>query len=97
MKTHGVLALVVALLCCLILVGVVLAEGSPNYGLAWNVVAGSGGTSQSPHYLLSGTGGQGAAGMGTSAHYRLGGGFWYGCGIPVPSGRTVYLPTILKQ
>jgi len=97
MNKHRAVALLAVLLCCLVLVGGVLAEGSPNYDLSWRVVAGGGGTSESPHYLLNGTSGQGMAGMGTSAHYRLGGGFWYGLGIPVPPGRTLYLPTILKQ
>ncbi len=97
MNMHRVAALVVALLCCLALVGVVLAQGSPHYGLSWTVVAEGGGTSQSPHYTLSGTGGQGAPGAAASGHYRVGSGFWYAFGIPVLPGHKLYLPLILRQ
>jgi hypothetical protein len=86
----------VALLCCLILGGAVLAQGSPNYGLSWSVTAGGGGTSQSAGYVLSGTNGQGVAGVSASANYRLGGGFWYGFGMPAALGHRLYLPAILK-
>jgi len=86
----------VALLCCLILGGAVLAQGSPNYDLTWNVVAGGGGTSQSAGYVLSGTNGQGVAGVSASANYRLGGGFWYGFGMPAALEHRLYLPSILK-
>ena len=88
--------MLVALLCCLILGGAALAQGSPNYGLTWNVVAGGGGTSQSAGYVLSGTNGQGVAGVSASANYRLGGGFWYGFGMPAAPEHKLYLPAILK-
>ena len=88
--------MLVALLGCLILVSVVVAQGSSNYGLTWNVVAGGGGTSQSPHYVISATVGQGAPGAASSGHYRLGGGFWYGFGIPAAPKYKLYLPSILK-
>jgi len=87
---------VVALLCCLALVSVVAAQGAPNYGLSWNVLAGGGGTSHSSHYVLSGTSGQGAPGAAASAHYRLGGGFWYGFGVPAAPQFELYLPSIVK-
>ena len=96
MNTHRAVSLLVALLCCLILGGAVLAQGSPSYGLTWNVVAGGGGTSHSPHFVLSGTSGQGAPGAASSANYRLGGGFWYGFGMPAALGHRLYLPAILK-
>ena len=89
-------AVLVALLCCLILGGAVLAQGSPDYDLTWNVVAGGGGTSHSPHFVLSGTSGQGAPGAAFSANYRLGGGFWYGFGMPAALDHRLYLPSILK-
>lgn len=86
----------VALLCCLALVGVVVAQGSPNYGLTWSVIAGGGGMSQSSHFILSGSNGQGAPGVAASGHYRLGGGFWYGFGLPAAPQFELYMPTILK-
>jgi len=96
MNTPRTLVPLTALLCCLVLVGVVMAQGSPNYDLSWNVIGG-GGTFQSPHYVLSATGGQGSAGAMSSAHYRLGCGFWYAFGLPAPAEHEIYLPSILKN
>jgi hypothetical protein len=96
MNTHRAVSLLAALLCCLALVSVVVAQGSSNYGLSWSVTAGGGGTSQSAGYVLSGTNGQGVAGAAFSANYRLGGGFWYGFGMPAALEHRLYLPAILK-
>jgi hypothetical protein len=101
-KYHAV-ALLVALLCGLALVGIVtfalpsasLADSSANYGLSWYVLADGGGKSQSAHYILSGTNGQGAPGAAVSSHYKLGSGFWYGF-IAKPAYK-LFLPLIMKK
>lgn len=111
MNKYRVVALLVALLCGLALVGIVaftlpsasafaplsasLADSSANYGLSWYVLAGGGGKSQSAHYVLSGTNGQGAPGAAASSHYRLGSGFWYG--FPARPGYKLFLPLIMKK
>ncbi len=96
MNTHRPVILLATLLSGLMLVSTVMAQGSANYGLSWNVIAGGGGTSQSSHYVLSGTIGQGVVGASVSARYRLAGGFWHASGVLAPP-RRLYLPVILKQ
>lgn len=105
MPAHHAWAWLVALLCLLLLVGMAtftptdtsLAQGSSQYRLSWNVIAGGGGASHSSQYALSGTTGQTAPGAATSPYYRLGSGFWYGFGMRAVPGYKLYLPSILKQ
>jgi len=105
MNKYRVMALLVALLCGLALVGVVAftlpnassADSSANYGLSWYVLAGGGGTSQSAHYALGGTNGQGAPGAAVSSHYKLGSGFWYGFVAKAPPAYKLFLPLIMKN
>jgi len=113
MNKYRVLALLVALLCGLAVVGIAaftlpnasafaplsagLADGSANYGLSWYVLAGGGGQSQSAHYALAGTNGQGAPGAAVSSHYKLGSGFWYGFVAKAPPAYKLFLPLIMKN
>lgn len=94
MTRHRVIALLTAVLCCLILVGVTLAQGSTSYRLTWSVVASGGdSTSRSANYILGGTAGQGAPGEAVSASYKLGSGFWHG----VPMQYDIYLPIVMRD
>ena len=82
-----------ALLACLLLVGVVGAQVSPNHDLSWHVVAGGGREwMASGSYQVNGTLGQFAIGPATSTGHFLGAGYWYG----VERGVALYLPIIIK-
>ena len=97
MKKHRLVAVLAALCCCLVMVSIVLAQGSAHFKLLWSVFGGGGGASQSAHYALSGTLGQEATGVSASANNRLGSGFWYAYGSP-PQPQVSYrihLPLIL--
>ena len=105
MNKYRVVAMLVALLCGLALIGIVactlpnasLADSAANYGLSWYVLAGGGGKAQSAHYILSGTNGQGAPGAAVSSHYKLGSGFWYGFVAKAPPAYKLFLPLIMKN
>jgi len=91
------LVLVTALLCCLLLVAVALAERSPGYDLSWWTVDGGGYTfSTGGSYTLGGTVGQPDAGEMRSDPYTLGGGFWGG-GAMAAWQYSLYLPVVLKN
>ncbi len=97
MKKHRVAGVLLALLCCLALVGVVLAQTSAHYGLTWSVIAGGGGTSQSAHYVLSGSNGQWVAGGSASNQYKVGSGFWATYGVPPPPPSfKIHMPLIVS-
>jgi hypothetical protein len=87
------LALLVALLCVLVLVGAALAQSSTSYDLAWHVVGSGGVEMASATYVMEGTIGQVLVHQAGSDHYGLVGGYWY----PFGSDRyTVYLPLLLR-
>lgn len=79
-----------------IVAGGVVAQGSAHYQMPWSAMGAGGGTSSSTHYTLVGTIGQGVTGAGASTHYKLGAGFWPGFSLPVPGGRPVYIPFVVK-
>lgn len=95
MDKRRAVTLLAVLLCCLVLVGDVLA-GS-GYDLSWWTVDGGGGSSSGGSYVLGGTAGQADVGPAMSGDgYQLVGGFWGGA----PSGGLIfgaYLPVIVRQ
>jgi hypothetical protein len=99
MKKHRVLAVLAALACCLLLVSVVLAQGSTHFRMLASVFGGGGGSSHSTHYAVSGTLGQPATGLSAGNYNRLGSGFWYTYGSPPQPqvGYRVYLPLIVSN
>jgi hypothetical protein len=92
-KTRSV-ALAAALLCCLALTGVALAEMySDNYGVPWDARYGGGGLTSSDNYAINGTVGQGAIGWINSDNYGVGAGYWYGAIVEY----RIYLPLVLRS
>jgi len=97
MRTKIVIALA-TLLCCLLVAGVVLANGIPN--INWWVIGGGGGHAEAGIYTLDATIGQAVMGVATDGGYELCSGFW--CGVvapapPLPPAHKIYLPIILKN
>jgi hypothetical protein len=83
-----------ALLCCLLLVGVALAQTSTSYDLTWNVIAGGGGSISSTSYAINSTIGQPVVGASESENYRTEAGFWGGA---LAVEYRIYLPIVLKN
>jgi hypothetical protein len=94
MKDRKSLALLAALLCFLLLVGVALAQTSASYDLTWNVIAGGGGPITGGGYAINSTIGQPVVGVAKDTGYELCSGFW--CGAAVVEYR-IYLPIVLKN
>lgn len=89
--------LVAALLCCLLLVGVALAQTPTGYGLSWWTVDGGGATfSSEGAYALGGTIGQPEAGAVWGHNYTMSGGFW-GSGAVTAGEVHLYLPVVLRN
>jgi hypothetical protein len=84
-------AILLALLCCLALARVVLAQG--GYDLSWWTVDGGGSVSSGGGYTLSGTIGQSDVGALAVGGYSLFGGFWGGLLARYGS----YLPLIMRN
>jgi uncharacterized membrane protein YccF (DUF307 family) len=94
MSKRRVFALLMGLICCLLLVGVVLAQTSASYDLTWNVIAGGGGPISSTSYAINSTIGQAAVGRVGNSTFELCSGFW--CGAAVVEYE-IYLPIVLKN
>ncbi len=62
-----------------------LAQSSDNFDLAWHVIAGGGGQSESGAYTLGATMGQPAVGGLSDSGYRLEAGFWPGISVESPT------------
>jgi hypothetical protein len=77
----------------LVVVSVALAQTGGGYDLTWWTVDGGGSTLAGGSYTLRGTAGQPDAATWQGDTYTLSGGFW---GRAAPTGRTVYLPIVLK-
>jgi hypothetical protein len=82
------------LLCCLLLVGVALAQTSASYDLSWNVIAGGGGSISSTSYAINSIIGQPVVGASESENYRTEAGFWGGA---LAVEYKIYLPVVLKN
>ena len=79
MKKRKAIVLAAALLCCLVLVSVVLAQASANYKLQRRVLANAGGAMDSASYGLNFTLGQPSAiGPSHSTNFGLYAGYWAG-------------------
>jgi hypothetical protein len=89
------LAVVIALLCTVTLVGGSLALSSGQYRLDWftPLTSGGGGAASSDQYGINLTVGQTARGTLSSANYKLCLGYW--CGVA--PGYRIYLPLILRN
>ena len=99
MNKGKITALAAALLCGLLVAGVVWAMSSANYAIEWDVIGGGGGPMSSASYALNGTAGQAAIGISESGSYRLGSGYWYGVVAPAPPPPEykIFLPIIMKH
>jgi len=86
-------AWVAALLCGLLLAGVVLAAGAQSYAISWWTVGGGGGTSMGGSYALMGAIGQPTAGAMSGGGYTLASGFWGG----VTTQYRTYLPLVMRN
>ena len=96
MNRFRITALSLALLCVLLVAGVVLAAPQV-FDLSWWTVDGGGGTSMGETYTLEGTIGQAEAGYQmTGGEFTLAGGFWGVGGVAPRPERDVYLPIISK-
>jgi hypothetical protein len=95
MNRRKVIVLSVALLCCLLLVGVALAQSSASYDLSWNVIAGGGGPISGGGYAINSTIGQPVVGVAKDMSYELCSGFW--CGAAVAVEYKIYLPVVLRN
>lgn len=91
MSKRELTPLAVALLCSLLLAGVVLASGTPDPDR--HVVGGGGGYVQAGDYALNNTIGQPVVGTAMDSGYELCSGFW--CGASVE--HNIYLPLILRN
>jgi hypothetical protein len=89
------LVLPAALFCCLLLVGVALAQTSASYDLTWNVIAGGGGSISSTSYAINSTIGQPVVGVAKDTGYELCSGFW--CSELAAVEYRIYLPIVLKN
>jgi hypothetical protein len=96
MNKRSAVVSLIALLCCLILASVALAQMfSDNYGVPWDARYGGGGLTSSDNYAINATVGQGAIGWTNSDNYGVCSGFW--CEAGAEAGGRVYLPIILKD
>ena len=88
-------AWVAALLCGLLLAGIVLAAGAQSYAISCWTVGGGGATlfSTSESYALGSTIGQPGAGAMSGGGYTLASGFWGG----VTTQYRTYLPLVVRQ
>ena len=86
------LALFVTLLCCLLVVGGALAQGSMP-AINWWVIAGSGGPSSGGGVSLNDTLGQPVIGPSSSGNVSLAAGYWYSTSTTY----TVYLPMVVRN
>lgn len=93
MNKRIVSALAVALVCSLLLTGIVLAMSSANYAIDWDVMGGGGGPISSTSYSMNSTIGQAVIGSKSSPSYQLGSGYWPGGILEY----LVHLPIILKN
>lgn len=96
MKGLHIASALLALLLLLALVGLVVAQNSPNYDLSWHVVATGGRDAASTNHALRGTLGQLAIGPAQSASAALGAGYWYRSG-PGLSFFWLYLPLVVND
>jgi hypothetical protein len=83
-------AITLALAAVLLLVSVVLAQGTP--AIDWDVMGGGGGHVEAAPYALDGTIGQAVVGRATESGSELCSGF--GCGVT--AAYSVYLPIVLR-
>ena len=87
-----VVVLLIILLCGLLLAGTVLAMGSANFAIDWDVIGGGGGRSTSANFALNGTVGQAVTGYTSSANFALCSGYWCGGG-----GYRIFLPLVVRN
>jgi hypothetical protein len=66
------------LLCCLALVGLVLAQISTNFDQSWHVLSGAGAPVSSTNFAVDGSLSQLAVGIAQGGNYRVESGYWYG-------------------
>jgi len=94
MNNRTLIVIVGALLCALLLTGVVLAMSSTNYRLDWftPLTGGGGGAASSTNYGVNFIVGQSAIGVSSSATYGSCLGYW--CG---EFEYRVFLPLVLKD
>ena len=76
MNKRKVIALLIALLCSPLLIGVVHAMSSSNYAIEWEVIGSGGGEIHSASYAMQSTVGQTAIGV-ASDGYTIEAGYWY--------------------
>ena len=76
MNKRKVIALLIALLCSPLMIGVVHAMSSSNYAIEWDVIGGGGGETHSASYAMQSIIGDTAIET-ASENYRLGAGYWY--------------------
>jgi len=84
-------AILIAMVACLLLTGVALANGTP--AIDWRVIGGGGGHAEAGVYGLDGTIGQPVVGTAMDTGSELCSGFW--CGAAV--GYRIYLPLVLRN
>ena len=91
MSKQNIAALVAALLCSLLLTGIVLANGIP--AVDWHVIGGGGRHTEVGIYTLDDTIGQAVVGTTTDTGSELCAGFW--CRTAVED--KIYLPLVLRN
>ncbi|MBN1994506.1 MAG: hypothetical protein JW953_17545 [Anaerolineae bacterium] len=99
-ETH-IIAVGLAVLLIIVLVGVAGAGSSTNYTLDWQVLTGGGAPATgSSTITLNGSMGQTAIGPASNgSNVTLSAGYWFGIGqgSAPPGGEPVYLPIILRS
>ena len=93
MNKRKVMVLSVALLCGLLLAGLVRAMSLASYAINWDVIGGGGGPISSASYALNSTIGQAVVGVATDANDELCSGFWCGAAAEY----SIYLPLVLRN
>jgi hypothetical protein len=96
MNRRRITTLAAAFMCCLLLVGVALAQTSASYDLTWNVIAGGGGPITGGGYAINSTIGQPVVGVAKDTGYELCSGFWCSEFVAVVEYR-IYLPVVLRN
>ena len=86
-------AVLVALLFCLVLAGLALAQSSTSFDLGWHVLGSGGRGMSSATYAMEGTFGQVMVEESESEHHGLTGGFW---DLRLGEQHMVYLPLVLR-
>ena len=79
------------ILMAVLLVGVVRAQQSATFSLAWYALAGGGERAASTHYAMQSTVGQAATGLSTGTSFAMSSGYWQGW----PDFR-VFLPLVVR-